>query len=105
METIIRGQNNGRSLDMTSQILHFVHPKFSAIIQMTGHFFLEKLEEFVRDALKALEIVQTTFKQMSHLLTDDNLITTLCSVYIKLQSIASCLINIEYYKSNIMVIH
>ena len=57
METIIRGQNNGRSLDMTSQILHFVHPKFSVIIQMAGHFFLEKLEEFVRDALKALEIV------------------------------------------------
>ena len=71
---------------------------------MTGHFFLEKLEEFVRDTFKALEIVQTTFKRMSHLPTDDNLITTLCSVYIKLRSIASCLINIEYCKSNIMVI-
>ena len=72
---------------------------------MTGHFFLEKLEEFIRDTLKALEIVQTTFKGMSHLSTDDNLITILCSVFIKLRSIASCLINIEYYKSNIMVIH
>ena len=72
---------------------------------MTSHFFLEKLEEFVRDTLKALEIVQTTFKRISHLSTDDHLITTLCSVYIKLRSIASCLINIEYYKSNIMVIH
>ena len=90
---------------MTGQILHFVHSKFSVIVQMTGHFFLEKLEEFVRDTLKALEIVRTTFKRMSHLSTDDNLITTLCSVYIKLRSIASCLINIEYYKSNIMVIN
>ena len=42
---------------MTGQILHFVRPEFSVIIQMTGHFFLEKLEEFVRDTLKALEIV------------------------------------------------
>ena len=75
---------------MTGQILHFVHPKFSVTIQMTSHFFLEKLEEFVRDTLKALEIVRTTFKQMSHLSTDDNLITALCSVYIKLLSIASC---------------
>ena len=69
---------------MTSQILHFVCPNFSIIVQMSGHFFLEKLGEFVRDTLKALEIVQTTFKRMSHLSTDDNLMTTLCSVYIKL---------------------
>ena len=95
---LFRGRNNGQSSNMTGQILHFVHPKFSVILQMAGHFFLEKLEEFVRDALKALEIVRTTFKRMSHLSTDDNLITTLCSVYIQLQSIASCLINIEYYK-------
>ena len=90
---------------MTGQILHFVRPKFSVIIQMTGHFFFEKLEEFVRDTFKALETVRTTFKRMCHLSTDDNLITTLCSVYIKLRSTASCLINIEHYKSNIMVIH
>ena len=72
---------------------------------MAVHFFLEKLEEFVRYTLKVLEIVRATFKRMSHLSTDDNLITTLCSVYIKLRSIASCLINIEYYKLVIMVIH
>ena len=72
---------------------------------MTGHFFLDKLEEFVRNTLKALEIVRTTFKRMSHLSTDDNLITTSCSVYIKLRLIASCFINTEYYISNIMVIH
>ena len=95
-----RGWNNSWSSDMTSQILHFVRPEFSVIIQMAGHFFLEELGEFVRNTLKALEIVRTTFKRMSHLSTDDNLTTTLCSVYIKLRSIASCLINIEYYKSN-----
>ena len=72
---------------------------------MASHFFLEKLEEFVRETLKALEIVRTTFKRMSHLSNDDNLMTTLWSVYIKLRSITSCLINIEYYKSNIMVIY
>ena len=74
---------------MIGQILHFVRLKFSVIIQMTSHFFLEKLEEFVRDTLKALEIVGTTFKRMFHLSIDDNLIPTLCSVYIKLRSIAS----------------
>ena len=47
---------------MTDQILHFAHPKFSVIIQMTNHFFIEELEEFVRDTLKVLEIVTTTFK-------------------------------------------
>ena len=41
---------------------------------MTSHFFLKKLEEFARDTLKALEIVRTTFRQMSHLSTDGNLI-------------------------------
>ena len=71
---------------------------------MASNFFLEKLEEFVRETLKALEIVRTTFKRMSHLSNDDNLMTNLWSVYIKLRSIASCLINIEYCKSNIMVI-
>ena len=47
---------------MTSQILPFVHPEFSVIIEMTGHFFLKQLEEFVMDNWKALEIVRTTFK-------------------------------------------
>ena len=39
---------------------------------------------------------------MSHCFTDDNLVTTLCSVYIKLhQSITYKLIDIESSKSNI----
>ena len=33
------------SMDMTSQILHFVRPKFSVITEMTSHFFLEQLEK------------------------------------------------------------
>ena len=41
----LRGQNNSWSMDMTSQILHFVHPKFSVITEMTSHFFLEQLEK------------------------------------------------------------
>ena len=40
-----RGQNNGRSTDMTGQILRFVRPKFSVITEMTGHSFLEQLEK------------------------------------------------------------
>ena len=35
----IGGRNNGQSTDMTGQILPFVRPEFSVIIQMTGHFF------------------------------------------------------------------
>ena len=63
---------------------------------MTGHFFLKPLEEFVIDTLKALQIVRTTFKRMPHFSTHDNLIATLCSVFIQLyRSIASCLIDIE----------
>ena len=55
--------------------------KFSVITQMTGHFFLEQLEkDFLRDTLKAFEIVEATFKRIPSFLTDDNLITTLCSV-------------------------
>ena len=34
-----RGRNNGRSTDMTGQILPFARPEFSVIIEMTGHFF------------------------------------------------------------------
>ena len=29
---------------MTGQILPFVHPEFSVIIEMIGHFFLKELE-------------------------------------------------------------
>ena len=56
-----------------------------------------KCLEMVRNAWKALEIVQTTFKRMPHFFTDDNLITTLCSVHRQLhhRSIAALLIEIE----------
>ena len=83
---------------MTGQILPFVRSDLSVITEMTGHFFLEQLvRDFVRDTLKALEIVQTAFnKRLLHFLTDDNLITTLCSVYIQLhQSTAYLLIDIK----------
>ena len=39
------GQNNGQSADMISQVLSFVHPEFSVIIQMIGLSFLERMEE------------------------------------------------------------
>ena len=61
---------------------YFVCPEFSVIIEITDHFFLKQLEGFVIGTLKALKIVGTTFKRMPHFLTDDNLITTLCSVCI-----------------------
>ena len=34
------GENNSQSLDMTNQILPFVCPQFSVIVEMTAHFFL-----------------------------------------------------------------
>ena len=37
---IYRHQNNGQSTDMTNQTLPFVCPEFSAVTEMTGHFFL-----------------------------------------------------------------
>ena len=38
---------------MTGQILTFVHPELSVIIEMTGHFFSSTTrKEIVRDALK-----------------------------------------------------
>ena len=53
-------------------------------------------KEIIRDALKALQIIQTTFKLMPHFLTDDNLITSLFSVHIQLHlSITSLLNDIE----------
>ena len=45
---------------------------------MTSHFFLWVTgKEFVRDNLKTLEVVQTTFKRMPCFFNDDNIITTL----------------------------
>ena len=67
------GRNSCRSTYMTSQILIFVPPKFSVIIEMTGHFFSSTTrKEIVRDALKAWDIKWTTFKRMPHFFTDDN---------------------------------
>ena len=44
-QSLLRGRNNGRSTDMTGQILPFYCPEFFVIIEMTGHFFsLEQLE-------------------------------------------------------------
>ena len=73
------------------------NPENSVITEMTSHFFLEQLEKTSLEIpWKLVEIVQITFKQMHNFLTDDNLITTLCSVYIPLyQSIAYLLIDIE----------
>lgn len=47
---------------MAGQILHFVYPEFSDVIEMTGHFFYTTRKEILRDAPKALERVQITFK-------------------------------------------
>lgn len=46
---------------MASQILLFAYPEFSDI-EMTGHFFYTTRKEILRDAPKALERVQITFK-------------------------------------------
>ena len=88
---------NGRSTDMARQILSFFRPEFSVITDLTGHFFSWTTgKEFVRDTLKPLEIIWTIFKQMRRFFTDNNLITTLCSVQIQFyQSIAPLLIDIE----------
>ena len=40
-----RGRNNGWSTDMTGQILPFVRPEFSVIIEMTDPYFLKQLEK------------------------------------------------------------
>lgn len=78
-------------------MLPFVCPEFSAILEMTSHFFSWTTEkEFVKDTLKVLDIAQTTVKRMSRFLVDHNLITTLCLVHIKLYHlIASSLIDIK----------
>lgn len=86
---------------------HILSIQDSVIIEMSGHFFSWTTgNEFVRDNLKALERVLTTFEQMSYLLTGDNCFITLCSVHIQIhRSIASLLIDIKSYKPNIVVIH
>ena len=89
-----RGRNNNQSTGMRSYILPFFHPELSAVIELTSHFsFQETVKEFVRYTLKGLEIIKSTFKWMSHFFTDDNLIITLCLVYMQLHwSIASLLL-------------
>ena len=82
---IVRERNNGRSTDhdwpnftfWPSRILCYHRNDRSYFSWTTG-------KDFVRDTSKALEIVQTKFKGMPHCFTDDNLVTTFCSVYIKL---------------------
>ena len=89
-----RGRNNSQSTGMSSYILPFFRPKLSAVIELTCHLsFQETVKKFVRCTLKGLEIIKSAFKPMSHLFTDDNLIITLCLVYIQLHwSIASLLL-------------
>ena len=71
-----RGRNNGRSKDMTGQILPFARPEFSVITEMSGHFFSWTTgKDFARDTMKALEIVRTSFKRMSHFLINVQLIS------------------------------
>ena len=61
---------------MISQILPFVCPEFSVIIEMTDHFFLEQLEKISLEiTMEVLEMVQTTFKRMPHFLTNVQLIS------------------------------
>ena len=58
---------------MTSQILTFAGSEFSVVIEIIGHFFPSSTRDQIgRNALKALEIKRTTFKQMPHFFTDDN---------------------------------
>ena len=66
-------------------------------------FSWTNVKDFLSDTLKTLEIVKTAFnKQIPHFLTDDNLITTLCSVYIWLhQSAAYLWIDIAIPKNQI----
>ena len=52
---------------MTGQVLPFVRPEFTIIIEITSHFFsYTTRKEIIKDALKAIEIVQTTLKRMHH---------------------------------------
>ena len=50
-------------MDMTGHVLPFVHPEFTVIIEMNGQFFsYTTRKEIIKDALKAIGIVQTIFK-------------------------------------------
>ena len=70
---------------MIGQILPFVHPEFTVTIEITGHFFsYTARKEIIKDGLKAIEIVRTTFKQMPHFFIENNLINTLSSVHMQL---------------------
>ena len=70
---------------------------------MTGHFFLEQPEKFVRDTLKVLETAQTKFKRIPHLFTDDNQYFVVSRIQLY-QSIVFLLTDIESQKSNITAI-
>ena len=92
------GQNNDWSMDIISQILPFVLSEFSVIITQVI-FSLEQLagKELVRDTLKELKIIWTTFKQMPHFF--DNWIATFCSVHFQLHRlIASLLTDVKSSK-------
>ena len=73
-------------LSQTGQILPLVCPEFFVINAITVLFFSEANgKEFARNTFKTLEIVRAAFERMPYFFTDDNLITTLCSVHIQLQ--------------------
>ena len=87
-----RGGNNSWSTDMTGQILPFYHAEFSLIIDITSHLFLFSNWCVCQRYLEN----RTTFKRIPRFFTGDNLITTLCSVYIQLhQMIKPLLIDME----------
>ena len=84
--TVYRDRNSDRSTDMIDQMVPFIRPEFSDIIEMTGHFLSSKNWKRVRDTLKASEIVRK-FKRIPCFFVDDNLITILCSVHNYLTSL------------------
>ena len=75
-----RGGNNSRSTGMTGQILPFYCAEFSLFIETTSHLFLFNNQCICQ---RYLENIRTTFQQIPRFFTGDNLITTLCSVYIQ----------------------
>ena len=75
-----RGGNNSRSTGMTGQILPFYCAEFSLFIETTSHLFLFNNQCVCQ---RYLENIRTTFQQIPRFFTGDNLITTLCSVYIQ----------------------
>ena len=73
---VSRSRNTDQPIDMKGQILSFVDLELPVITEVTGHFFWTTGKDFIRVTSKALEIVQTTLKQMPHYFTDDDLVTT-----------------------------